>query len=411
MRADAVFLRRDAKQIIRHSIEAVLPEAAVRTALADFVPPKGKTVLVAAGKAAWRMAKAAASRVRVDAGLVVTKYGHSMGDIPGFEILEAGHPLPDEGSVRGALQALELVQPLGAEDAVLFLLSGGASAIFEAPAIPLEELADITGQLLKRGADIVEMNTIRKRLSLVKGGRFAAACAPAQVFSIVLSDVLGDNLSAIGSGPTAPDPTTCEAALEIAEKYALALSDGARACLETETPKVLANSAHRITGSVRALAAAAAEAAKALGYKAVVETTDLACEARDAGAALARRARALSGQEKTALIWGGETVVHVTGTGLGGRNQELALAAALELEGSEGICIFSLGSDGTDGPTDAAGGIADGSTAAAIRAAGIDPAAALENNDAYHALQAADALLLTGPTGTNVNDISVALIG
>ena len=286
--------------------------------------------LVAAGKAAWQMAAAAVRTLgRVDGGVVVTKYHHVKGDIPGVVCCEGGHPVPDEGSFAATQKALELVQDLTAADDVLFLLSGGGSALFEKTLVPGAELQDITGQLLGCGADIVEMNTIRKRLSAVKGGRFARLCAPAQVYSIVLSDILGDPLDMIASGPACPDSSTCADALAIAEKYQLKLSPEAQALLEQETPKTLDNVTTRITGSVRELCAAAAKECGALGYESVMLTDQLCCEAREAGSFLASILKSHAGQgRKLAFLAGGETVVHLTGKGLGGRNQELALAAA-----------------------------------------------------------------------------------
>ena len=405
-------LRADADAVIHEAIRAVLPDAAVRRALAGFAPGGGRVLLVAAGKAAWQMAHAAVAALgSVDAGVVVTKYGHVKGEIPGVTCYEAGHPVPDENSFAATAAALSLVQGLTAEDTVLFLLSGGGSALFEQPLLPGAELQDITGQLLACGADIVEMNTIRKRLSAVKGGRFALACAPAKVYSIVLSDILGDPLDMIASGPAVPDRSTCAEALAVAEKYSLRLSDAARALLGQETPKELSNVETQITGSVRQLCAAAAAACEKLGYRSILLTDCLDCEARQAGRFLADIARTHAGRgEKLAFLAGGETVVRLTGRGLGGRNQELALAAAPGLAGLA-AAVFSVGSDGTDGPTDAAGGYADGDTLAALAARGLEVHAVLADNDAYHALQAVDGLLMTGPTGTNVNDVAVALIG
>lgn len=405
-------LRRDADAIIRASLNAVLPDEAVRRALKNFRPQSGRVLLVAAGKAAWQMAHAAVKFLgRVDGGVVVTKYGHVKGTIPGVDCCEAGHPVPDENGFAATRKALELVQGLTAEDTVLFLLSGGGSALFEKPLIPGAELQQITGQLLASGADIVEMNTIRKRLSGVKGGRFAQSCAPAQVFSIVLSDILGDPLDMIASGPAVADTSTCAQAVAIAEKYRLDLSPAATALLRQETPKSLDNVTTQITGSVRELCAAAAKASRALGYEPIILTDRLCCEAREAGSFLGSVVRTHAGQgRKLAFIAGGETVVHLTGKGLGGRNQELALAAAPALAGLQNCCVFSVGSDGTDGPTDAAGGYADGETEAALRAAGRDVFRTLADNDAYHALQAADGLIITGATGTNVNDVAVALV-
>ena len=404
-------LRHDADAIVRASIQAVLPDEAIRRALAEFRPGPGRTLLVAAGKAAWQMAKAAVDTLgQVDGGVVVTKYDHVKGAIPGVDCYEAGHPVPDNGSFFATARALELVQGLSADDTVLFLLSGGGSARFEQPIVSGEELQDITRQLLACGADIVEMNTIRKRLSRVKGGRFAQACAPARVFAVVLSDILGDPLDMIASGPACPDASTCRQALAIAEKYDLKLSGEARRLLTVETPKTLDNVTTRITGSVRELCAAAAVQCRALGYEPVLLTDQLCCEAREAGSFLASVLRTHAGDgRRLAFLAGGETVVHLTGKGLGGRNQELALAAAPGIAGLN-AAVFSVGSDGTDGPTDAAGGYVDGDTNAALQAAGLDVFEVLKQNDAYHALKEVDGLLVTGPTGTNVNDVAVALL-
>ena len=403
-------LRQDADAIIRAAIAAVLPDEAVRRALKGRHFP-GRVLLVAAGKAAWQMARAAVEALGpVDAGVVVTKYGHVQGQLPGVACYEAGHPVPDENSFRATQAALDLVAGAKETDTVLFLLSGGGSALFEKPLIPGGELQDITQQLLACGADIVEMNTIRKRLSAVKGGRFALACAPARVYSIVLSDILGDPLDMIASGPAVPDRSTCAQAQAIAETYGLRLSGAARACLQQETPKALDNVETHITGSVRELCAAAATACGQLGYQPVLLTDHLDCEAREAGRFLADIARTHAGRgQATAYLAGGETVVRLTGHGLGGRNQELALAAAPGLAGLP-AAVFSVGSDGTDGPTDAAGGYVDGDTAAALAARGLDAGAVLADNDAYHALQAVDGLIVTGPTGTNVNDVAVVLV-
>lgn len=404
-------LRSCADQIVEASIRAVLPDEAVRRALKDF-HPEGRTVLVAAGKAAWQMAQAAVAVLgHVDGGVVVTKYNHVKGKIPGVTCCEAGHPVPDANSFASTQKALELVQGLQPEDTVLFLLSGGGSALFEKPLIPAEELQDITSQLLASGADIVEMNTIRKRLSAVKGGRFARHCAPARVFSIVLSDIIGDPLDMIASGPAYPDSSTCEEARAIARRYDLTLSAAAEYCLEEETPKALDNVDTVVTGSVRELCAATARACRNLGYEPILLTDSLDCEAREAGAFLAAIARSHQGTHRSlAFLAGGETVVHLTGSGLGGRNQELALSAAAGIAGLADTAVFSVGSDGTDGPTDAAGGFVTGQTRDTLARQGVRIFDVLKDNDAYHALEACGGLLRTGATGTNVNDVAVALI-
>ena len=405
-------LREDADYIIDKAIKKVLPDEAVKRALEGFDARNVRVVSI--GKAAWRMARAAYDVLgeRIEKGVVITKYGHSEGEIPRIVCCEAGHPVMDESSIAATRKAIETVSGLNESDTVLFLISGGGSALFEKPLVDISEIQSITKQLLAGGADIVEMNTVRKRLSAVKGGRFAKICEPAKVYSIVLSDIIGDPLSMIASGPACPDESSCEDALKIADRYALKLSDEARELLNTETVKETDNVETVITGSVRELCKAAAEAAEELGYTPVILTDALDCEAKDAGRFLGAIAKtwAASGQS-LAFIAGGETVVRLCeNCGKGGRNQEIALAAAEELEGLENAAVFSVGSDGTDGPTDAAGGYADGYTKSRLSEAGITIYDALQRNDAYNALEASGGLIVTGPTGTNVNDVSVALI-
>ncbi len=405
-------MRGDAEEIVRRSIAAVMPNEAVRRALANR-SLSGRLYLVAAGKAAWQMAHTAVNCLGdlLTAGVVVTKYGHVKQEIPPCVCYEAGHPVPDENSFLGTQAALELVQRAREGDTVLFLLSGGGSALFEKPLISGEELQSITGQLLACGANIVEMNLVRKRLSAVKGGRFAQLCAPAKVYTVVLSDVIGDPLDMIASGPACPDSSTCAQALEVVEKYGLHLSDAAMDCLRRETPKQLDNVETCITGSVRQLCSAAANVCRELGYQPIVLTDRLCCEAREAGSFLASILKSHEGtQQPLAFIAGGETVVHLTGKGKGGRNQELALAAAPGIAGMANAAVFSVGSDGTDGPTDAAGGYADGDTQLELAAQGYAVHKVLSDNNAYPALQAVNGLLFTGPTGTNVNDVAVALL-
>ena len=409
----AMSLRDDANYIMKAALTAAMPDAAVCAALEKVSFGSGKLVLVAVGKAAWQMSKAAYERLgqRIDHGVVITKYDHGKGPIGNLAIYEAGHPVPDQNSFRATDVALEAIENLTEEDTVLFLLSGGGSALFEKPLIPEADLNRLTKELLSSGADIGEINTVRKRFSAVKGGRFALACQPAKVITIVLSDVLGDRLDMIASGPAYPDSTTEEEARRIVRKYDLTMTDEMTELLGKETPKRLDNAETYITGSVRQLCVAAEAACRELGYETVILTDRLSCTARDAGVFLSNIAGfyAHSGR-KMAFLAGGETVVQVTGQGLGGRNQELALAAAPGISGLN-AAVFSLGSDGTDGPTDAAGGFVDGMTAQNLKGQGISVSDVLKDNDAYHGLQRCDGLIMTGPTGTNVNDISVLLIG
>ena len=407
-------MRQDSRRIIEAAIHAAQPDTAVKKALANLPSYTGRLVLISIGKAAWQMAYAAHLELgsRISSGLVITKYGHAKGAIGSFSIHEAGHPVPDANSYAATQEAIRLVSGLSAEDLVLFLISGGGSALFESPLVSPEELEDVTGQMLACGASITEINTIRKHLSAVKGGKFAQLCAPTQIYSVILSDILGDPLDMIASGPAYPDSTAVEETLSIAAKYHLRLSETAQACLRIDTPKSLSNVQSIITGSVRQLCDAAKKEAEAMGYTPIILTDCLCCEAREAGSfigSMAHYYRKLGG--RYAIIAGGETVVHLTGHGKGGRNQEMALAAAAQMAGLKDVLMFSVGSDGTDGPTDAAGGIVTGETYAVLLEKGISIDAVLRENDAYTALGQADGLIFTGPTGTNVNDLSCLLIG
>ena len=285
------WLREDADAIVSAGIKAVLPDEAVKRAIKDMPVPKGRLILVAAGKAAWQMAKAASDSVNVDAGIVVTKYEHVREELPGIACFEAGHPVPDQNGFDATAKALDAVSGLSADDTVLFLLSGGGSALFESPLIPGDELQDITRQLLACGADIVEINTIRKRLSRVKGGRFAELCSPAKVYTVVLSDIIGDPLDMIASGPSYPDQSTCRDALDVVEKYGLRLTETARELLGKETPKSLDNVTTEVTGSVSELCKAISRKCEELGYRPVILTDRLQCEARDAGVMLGEKVK------------------------------------------------------------------------------------------------------------------------
>ena len=406
-------MKKDIEKIYSDAIAACLPDSVVRDAVAKLPHVKGKLYSVAIGKAAWKMSSTAAEELgdRLEGGIVITKYEHSMGDIPKTEIYEAGHPVPDENTISATERVLEFTSSLTEDDMVLFLVSGGGSALFESASCGLDDLQDMTRQLLAAGASIGEINTLRKHLSKVKGGRFAEHVAPARIFAVLLSDVLGNDPSTIASGPACPDGSTVDDVHRIISKYGLKLSSEVLSLLERETPKSLSNAEYMIGGSVTELCEAARKSAEAAGFKAEILTDCLDTEARYAGEFLASVGK---GHKDTdcplAFIAGGETVVCLKGNGKGGRNQELALSAALKIAGYDNIAVFSVGSDGTDGPTDAAGGFADGTTASKMRANGVDPSDALENNDAYNALSVADSLIITGPTGTNVNDISVVLI-
>ena len=406
-------LRKDADIIIKKAIESSLPDSAVKKALEKFPTVKGKIVLISVGKAGWQMASAAYNELgdKIDSGVVVTKYGHDKGPVGNIKIVEAGHPVPDENSYRGTEEAINAVKDLTEDDMVLFLVSGGGSALFEKPLIPSQDMEKLTSELLASGASITEMNTIRKRMSSVKGGKFALICKPARVFSIVLSDIIGDPLDMIASGPAYPDKSTSEEAMAIAEKYNLTLTPEMKELLSKETPKSLDNVETYVTGSVKELCKSAYESAEKLGYKPFILTSSLSCIAREAGVFMANIAETYSqSKESLAFICGGETVVKLTGKGKGGRNQEFALASAPILSKIENAAVFSVGSDGTDGPTDAAGGYVDTDTLKTLEEKGIDVGKVLMDNDAYNALKETDGLIITGPTGTNVNDFAVLLI-
>jgi len=416
-------IRRDAQKMIENIIADNMPRTAVENALRGHKfsaghPGAGNIYMIAVGKAAWTMAQAASDFLgdKLQKGIVVTKYEHSQGTLPHIDIYESGHPVSDENTILATQKCIELAESLTEADELLFLVSGGGSALFEKPlpGISLKDIQDITGQFLASGADIVEINMVRKRLSAVKAGRFAKLAAPAKVFSIILSDVLGDRLDSIASGPAVPDHSTLEDALKVAGKYNIKLTDLQRNYLMKETPKEINNAETVITGSVRTLCRSAAATAKALGYEPFVLTATMNCEAGEAGRMLACiAADAQNGlnafPKPCAVIAGGETVVTLKGNGKGGRNQELALSAAKGIAGLDNTLIFSLGSDGTDGPTDAAGGIVDGLSLDKLKEQGLDIDKILAGNDAYHGLKAIDGLIVTGPTGTNVNDVAVVL--
>ena len=409
-------LRKDAEKIYLGAIASCLPDSAVREAMRSFELPKGRLILVAIGKAAWTMAHCAAEVVsdmggRIDAGAVITKYGHSEGELDGIDIYEAAHPVPDEAGILATERVLEMTASLRACDTVLFLVSGGGSALFESPYCTTEELARLTSDLLRSGADIGEVNAVRKHISKVKGGRFAEHVYPAKVFGIVLSDVVGNRLDTIASGPTTADVTTSDEAAEIISRYNISISDSVRLALMNETPKRIVNAVHFIGGSVAELCTSAKKICEELGYKAEIITDTESGIAHEVGARLARLAVEKCDTDiPIALITGGETVVKLKGNGLGGRNQEAALAAAGIIAGHSNIVFFSVGSDGTDGPTDAAGGFVCGKSYSDMLRAGVQPLSALENNDSYNALAAIGGLIMTGPTGTNVNDLTVALV-
>lgn len=437
-------VRADAASILEHALRAADPREAVRRRLSldgqtlrvddrHFDLDRFDRVRVyGCGKAAHAMTLALEDLLsdRIDSGLVVVKHGHG-GATRRVRIVEAGHPLPDEAGARAATEMLADVSASSDRDLILFVISGGGSALLPAPAsgVTLDDKIEITNLLLRSGAPIQDVNCVRKHLSAVKGGRLARSAAPATVIGLVLSDVLGDPLHAIASGPLSPDPTNTSDAVAVVDRYLSGTDVVARVrrYLErgvgdpgVETPKpgdpVFERVYVSVVGSNRVAVDAAASRARELGYNAVVLTTLLEGEAREVGRVMAAIAKEVVARERPAsrpacLIAGGETTVTVRGAGRGGRNQELALAAGLALAGTSAATIVSFATDGTDGPTDAAGGVADGGTAERARLAGIDLRAALAANDAYTALVQMDDLMRTIPTGTNVNDLALIMVG
>ncbi|MDI7246441.1 MAG: glycerate kinase [Bacillota bacterium] len=437
-------LRRDALGILRQALVAVDPYAAMKAHLrreGDILTVGGRSYdlgriqrifVVGAGKASARMALAVEDILgnRVTAGLVNVKYGHAE-TLKKVRIKEAGHPVPDAAGLEGAREILDIVSTAGENDLVLCLISGGGSSLLPLPAAGIE-LADkqkTTQVLLGCGATIHEMNAVRKHISLLKGGGLARAAAPAHVVSLILSDVIGDDLDVIASGPTVPDRSTFASALDVLERYGVAgqIPDGVRRRLEAgarrevpETPKpgdrLFENVTNLIVASNAIAVDAAARAAEGLGYHPLVLSSSIQGEAREVGRVMAAVAREIlaSGRpvaKPACVLAGGETTVTLRGGGLGGRNQELALAAALDMEGLPDVLVLAAGTDGTDGPTDAAGAFAFGDTVARAREAGMSPRAHLENNDSYHFFKALGDLVVTGPTRTNVMDLLLILAG
>ena len=367
--------------------------------------------LLAVGKAAFSMAKAASKVIKIKKGIVITKYGHVDGKIKNTQIYEAGHPISDENTIEATRKAIEMFSKLNSDDIVIFLLSGGASALFEDNDIGLKELQDINNQMLKKGLNIEEINTIRKKLSNVKGGKFAHICKPAKIHSLILSDVLSDRLDMIGSGPTAKDMTTCKDALKIIKKYDLKLSDKTIDIITNSKSIDVDNCDNHIIGSVKLLYKAACRHAEDLGYKVIGLKDDIDINCRKAADYLFKEIKKhINDKEKTVLIMTGETTVEVKGNGLGGRNQELVFYLSKKIKDMDKVLVMSLGSDGTDGPTDAAGGYVDGKTYQKLKDNNISYKDILDDNDSYHGLVAIDQLIITGATGTNVNDICIALI-
>lgn len=426
---DAALEAADAEESVRRNLRRRGDQVVVGTTQLDLLSFR-RLWVVGFGKASARMARAVEQLLgdRIHGGLVVTKHGHGV-PLRKVEVLEASHPLPGPEGEAAARRVADLLREAGEGDLVVCLVSGGGSALLPLPAegLTLQDKVAVTHLLLRSGATISEVNAVRKHLSAVKGGWLARLAYPARVVGLVVSDVLGDPLDAIASGPLSPDPTTYEDALRVLERYGLLdqVPHAVRERLERgasgqvpETPKpgdpVFEKvSLHVVAGVADAVEGARA-AAERLGYRALVLTTWLEGEAREVGRVVAALAREEVVRDRpvpkpACLLMGGETTVTVRGPGRGGRNQELVLASTLGLEGLSGVLVASLATDGTDGPTDAAGAFADGTTLARAKAQGMDPEQFLARNDAYPFFEALQDLVRTGPTGTNVNDLVLVL--
>jgi hydroxypyruvate reductase len=413
-------------EILRALFDAALAAADPRKVLPGFLPPQtgGRTVVVGAGKAAGAMAEAVeAAWPGALEGLVVTRYGHGL-PCRRIEVIEAAHPVPDAAGRKAAERILEAVRGLGAEDLVLCLISGGGSALLSlpAPGISFEEKQEVNRALLRCGAPIDEMNCVRKHLSAIKGGRLAAAAAPARILTLMISDVPGDDPAVIASGPTVPDPTSFADARAILEKYAITVPESVTRHLnaaEEETPKPgdprLDRAESVIIARPQDSLEAAAERAAGLGFTPVILGDAIEGEAREVARVMAGIARQVAKHGQPAappavLLSGGETTITLRGTGRGGRNSEFLLALALALEGAPGIHAVACDSDGIDGSEDNAGAIISPDSLARAAAAGLDPKARLANNDAYGFFEGLGDLVVTGPTLTNVNDFRAILI-
>lgn len=387
--------------------------------------------VVGAGKGVSLMAKAIEETVgdHLTSGVVVTKYGHAA-RLKKIREIEAGHPLPDMNGARGASEILKLARSAGKDDLVICLLTGGASALLPAPAqgINLTEKKKLTGLLIKSGASIDEINAVRKHISSIKGGRLLEAANPARLITLVISDVVGDSLSTIASGPTAPDTTAYSDAIEVLNKYGLIkktppsiislLKKGERGDIK-ETPKPGARFFKKcdnlIISSNRSALGAASSKARALGFNTIILTSQLCGNTREAARFFISILKEIKKtgnpvRPPACLLMGGETTLKVAGKGVGGRNQEFALVSAIELSGTEGITVLSAGTDGTDGPTEAAGAFADSLTLRRAEAKGLWAKQYLENNDSYSFFNASGGLFITGPTGTNVMDVVVGVV-
>ncbi|MBI5643699.1 MAG: glycerate kinase [Deltaproteobacteria bacterium] len=439
--------RSEAKEIFLSALEAASPYEAVKKNVRlssskgrdrldigplSFDPNKFKRIyVIGAGKASCGMARAVEEALgrRLTGGSVVTRYGYGE-RLKGVQVIEAGHPIPDRNGIMGAIELTRIAEHAWPEDLVICLISGGASALLPAPVpgVTLRDKQRATRLLIESGATIHEINAVRKHISMIKGGHLLKAASPARVVSLIISDVVGDDISSIASGPTAPDSTTYMDAISVLKKYKIAsrvpaavikhLKNGVRGTVE-ETPKpgdkIFAGCDNLIVADNGASLEAAKKKAVSLGYKTLILSSSVTGHSRDTADFLCAVIREIkkSGNPvgpPACILLGGETTVELKGKGLGGRMQEFALAAALRLGAMEGVTLLAAGTDGTDGPTDAAGAFADSKTLKKARQAGMDPSEFLENNDSHTFFKEVGGLFKTGPTGTNVMDVIVAII-
>jgi glycerate 2-kinase len=417
------------RQLLRDMFEAAIaaasPDKAVPANLPE--PPAGRTIVVGAGKAAASMARAVETRWPPDkplSGLVVTRYGHGVGPLRRIDVVEAAHPVPDAAGQKAAGRILDLVRGLGPEDLVLCLISGGGSALLSLPArgITLDDKQALNKALLRSGANIHEINCVRKHLSAIKGGRLAVAAAPARIVSLIVSDVPGDDPSVIASGPTTPDATTLADAKAVLRRYGIVPPPSVQARLDdskAETPKpgdpAFARSETRIIAAPQASLEAAAEVAAQAGYRPLILGDAIEGEAKEVGKVMAAIARqiAVHGQPASSpcvLISGGETTVTVRGAGRGGRNVELLLSLAIQLDGRPRIFAIAGDTDGADGAEEVAGAIVTPDSLERARRAGLNARAVLADNDAHNFFRVLGDQVVTGPTLTNVNDFRAVLV-
>jgi glycerate 2-kinase len=436
-------LRHSARLIWEAALDAANPATCIRKFVSlngdalsvggRNIPIRGRVIVIGTGKASARMAQVIEDILggRISAGIVSTKYGHAL-PLQRIRLVEAGHPIPDAAGVQAVQGTRQNVQGLTKDDIVLCLISGGGSALWPSPAggITLDEKQKVTQLLLRAGATILELNAVRKHLSDIKGGQLARWASPAHVISLIISDVVGDPMDFIGSGPTAADTTSFADALAIIEKYGVDVPASVRKRFEegvarriADTPKpgdpVFDHVENHIIANNRLLVEAATAKARELRFNTLVLATEIEGEARDVGGVFAAISREIMASGKpipvpACVLAAGETTVTVRGHGVGGRNQEMALAWAIAMASrasANSVCFASVASDGTDGPTDAAGGIVDALTCARATELGMTPAKFLQNNDSFHLLKATGDLIVTGPTHTNLMDLQILLVG